>query len=229
MPAALYPRGKKLQFVTRSSTGITDSEMRAHLLCRACEMRFDQNGESDVLFSVAPKVTARHPLSETLRKAHAKENYSDFEVFSGPGLGLDMDKFAYFALSVAWRASIHDWAMPDGNAFTPIALGDFAEDMRRYLAGKTPFPSDFAVIIIVCSDDESRKMWIVPEAFMEANCLNVRFITRGIMFRVVMGHQMPQLFRDMSCVGPRKCLLYGNAKHRVKDLFDRLDGSVNAT
>jgi hypothetical protein len=106
MPAALYPRGKKLEFLSPSGVGLLKVQMKAHLLCRACETRFDQNGESEVLRHLAPKVTKRFPLHERLRLALPREEYPDFSRFAGYDVGLNMDKFAYFALSVVWRAPL---------------------------------------------------------------------------------------------------------------------------
>jgi hypothetical protein len=222
IPAALYPRGKELQFLSSDGVGTVTEEMKAHLLCRDCEMRFDQNGESEVLRWIVPKLTKRFPpLFERLRLACPREQTPDLARFAGYDLGFDMDKFAYFAVSVAWRASVHDWTLPNGTTMQRIPLGQFGEDMRRYLLVETSLPPAMAVIVIVSSDEQSRKMWFVPDEWVEANCLNVRFITRGIMFRVMMGYQMPRLFQDLSCTSPRKCIFYGNAEKRIKETADR--------
>src|SRR6266478_700301 len=80
------------------------------------------------------------------------------------------------------------------------------------------FPPDTAVIVIVCSDAESRKTWVTPSADVEADCLNFRFLTRGVFFRAMMGWRLPEFFRDRSCTSPRKCLFYGSAKHRIPEI-----------
>jgi hypothetical protein len=81
-------------------------------------------------------------------------------------------------------------------------------------------PPIWRVIVMVCSDKDSRKLWLAPlKPWVEADCLNIRFVAFGILFRTMMGYRMPQLFHDMSCTSPRKCLFYGNAQHRVKDIF----------
>jgi hypothetical protein len=222
MPAAFYPRGKKLQFLTNSGVATVTREMKAHLLCRDCEMRFDQNGESEVLRWIVPKLTKRFPpLFERLRLGRPREHWPDLARFAGYDLGLDMDRFAYFAVSIVWRASIHDWTLHNGSMMERIPLGQFANDVRHYLLGETSLPSAMSVIVMVSSDEESRKMWFVPDEWIEAKCRNVRFIVRGVMFRVIMGHEMPPLFHDLSCTSPQKCLFYGNAEKRMKETADR--------
>ena len=104
--------------------------------------------------------------------------------------------------------------------------------MRQYLLGTSSLPPDTAVIVIVCSDEESRKVWITPTTHVEATCLNFRFLARGVFFRAMMGRQLPVLFRDICCTSPRKCLFYGNAKHRmseISEIFDAHAGRLKST
>jgi len=145
--------------------------------------------------------------------------------FSGDDIGLDTGKFAYFALSAVWRSAVHQWVLPDGSTTPPIVLGAFEEPIRAYLLGKSPLPPDTAVIVVVCSDDEARKIWVTPSIHVEALCLNFRFLARGVFFRVMMGKHLPQYYRDRCCTSPRKCIFYGDAKHRmmeISQIFDSL-------
>jgi hypothetical protein len=69
MPAALYPKRMKLQYVTPEKSGIIAERMRARVLCLSCERRFNREGESEVLRDIAPKSLKRFPLHEKLRLA----------------------------------------------------------------------------------------------------------------------------------------------------------------
>jgi hypothetical protein len=219
IPAALYHRGgKKLLFATRSWKGETKTQIKDLLLCDACEDLFDENGESDVMRHIVPKVMTSFPLHEKLRLAIPREDHPDLKRFSGIDLGIDMDKFAYFALSQVWRAAVHDWEMPDGSTLPRMAIGDFEPPIREYLLGGD-FPPDTAVIVIVCSDSDARTVWNTPTVHVEANCLNFRFLMRGVFFRVMMGHGLPNYFRERCCRSPRKCLFYGSAAHRMPEIM----------
>jgi hypothetical protein len=103
IPAALYATPKKLEFATVESTGFVDEHIRVPLLCESCEGLFDRNGEQEVLRHIAAKSFKRFPLAEKLKLALPREEYPDLSRFCGTELGMDMDKFAYFALSVVWR------------------------------------------------------------------------------------------------------------------------------
>jgi hypothetical protein len=225
MPAALYPKGLKLQYVTPAKSGIIAQRMKARVLCVDCERRFNRNGESEVLRHIAPKSLKRFPLHEKLRVALPRQVDSTTSRYSGDDLGIDMDKFAYFTLSVVWRAAVHEWVAPDGRTPPRFELGNFAEPIRMYLLGKGPFPSDTAVIVVVGTDQESRNTWYTPTCFVEANCLNFRFLARGVFFRAMMGRHLSDYFRDTSCTSPRRCIFSANLKVRIQEMFEDLESA----
>lgn len=192
--------------------------MKEVLLCSTCESLLDQGGESYVLSQIAAKVTDEFPLHRMLSLDLRRESYPDISRFSGDDLGIDMEKFAHFALGIVWRATIHDWTMPDGTVLPRQAIDDFEPPIRSYLLGGA-FPMDTSVIVIVCSDHQSRSIWTAPNISVEANCRNFRFHARGVFFRVMMGSQLPEAFREWSCISPGKCLFYGNVAHRMPEIM----------
>ena len=234
LPAALYPKRRKPSFASRNRLVPLDSNCRHikdHILCVDCEQRFDRNGESEVLYWVSPK-SKTFRLRERLKVALPRDynqNDSDRSIsrYSGTDVGVDVDKFAYFAISVIWRGAVHDWALPDGSVRPHDALGGFVEPMRLYLLRQAPFPPDTSVIVIVGSDDESRKLWTIATPHVEADCLNFRFLTFGLLFRVLMGYRQWDYLRDHSCTSPRKCIFYGNMKHRMPEIMQIFEDAVN--
>jgi len=89
----------------------TSRQMKAHLLCRDCEARFDQRGEKWVManchrgansFKLRTAITSRPP----------DELWKDIRVYSltnNPILGQSAaDMLVYFALSVFWRAGVRE-------------------------------------------------------------------------------------------------------------------------
>ena len=208
IPAGLYHSGRKgLQSGTRSGTGRLERHIKDLLLCSGCEHLLDEGGESYVLSHIAAKVTGDFPLHRALSVALPRESYPDISRFSGDDLGINLEKFSHFALGIVWRATIHDWTMPDGTILPRQAIGDFEPPIRSYLLGG-PFPRDTSVIVIVCSDHESRRIWTLPTILVEANCLNFRFLARGVFFRVMMGYQSSDPFREMSCNSPEMSFLW---------------------
>jgi hypothetical protein len=119
-----------------------------------------------VLSQIAAKVTDKFPLHRKLSLALPRESDPDISRFSGDDLGINMEKFAHFALGIVWRAAIHDWTMPDGTILPRPSIGDFEPPIRSYLLGGT-FPPDTSVIVIVCSDLQSRSIWTTPTILIE--------------------------------------------------------------
>jgi hypothetical protein len=232
IPNALYPKHRKPSYATRHSSGPLDSkdkQIKSHLLCFDCEQRFSSNGEAEVLHWINPK-GKQFRLAERLALALPREcapEDRDQSVlrFSGYDVGANMDKFAYFAISIVWRGAVCDWTMPDGTVRPHDALGGFLEPMRLYLLGQSPLPQDTSVIVIVGSDGESRTVWTTPQTDVDAGCLNFRFLTFGVMFRVMTGYRQPQYFRDYSCTSPLKCIFYGSMKHRMPDIMAIFDNA----
>lgn len=222
MPAALYGnRKKEFEISTPYATMITKTQVKQPLLCQECEQRFDQNGETHVLEVIAPKNTEAFSLHERMRVAYARDSDASSSRFFGPDFGLDMAKFAYFAVSVIWRITVCQWPLPDGSLTTQLNLGDFHENMRKYLLGEITLPSDIAVIVIVCSDVESRQRFLHPAMFVAHGCMNFGFLARGVYFRVMMGYQMMPFLRAQSCTNPLKIVWYGDCKKRTLESLPR--------
>jgi hypothetical protein len=122
IPAALYPRARKPSFASRNRRLVAldskDKHIKDYVLCFDCEQRFDRNGESEVLSWVSPK-SKTFRLGERLKVAlprdyDPRDPDQSINRYSGTDIGADMDKFAYFAVSVIWRGAAHDWILPDG-------------------------------------------------------------------------------------------------------------------
>lgn len=217
MPAALYgKRNKDYELTTINGSSMTQEQMRQPLLCGKCEDRFDQNGESHVLKVIAPKAGKRFPLADRMSVAFPRDFDGQLCRFYAPDFDIDVVQFTYFAVSVVWRATQTQWMMPDGTMTQKQELGAFQENMRRYLTGETFFPSDMGVIVIVSSDEESRRRFFHPAGFVEGRCINFRFVARGICFRVMMGYQMWPALREASCTSPLRPIWFGNCEKQLE-------------
>ena len=221
----LYYSGKKrLEFINLLESGTDPEELQSPLLCRECESRFDRNGEDEVLKHVAPKlVLKRMPLVEQMKVAWARDDDPSAPRHDARDFDIDTEKFAYFALSIVWRRTIHEWSP----AIPRWDLGQFAEDMRRYLLGEIPFPTNMAVIVMVCSDEASRRMWTIPTHFVEAGCLNVAFDVRGIRFRVMMGH-LPLFARFADCRGPQRPIFFADCRKKTEKSWENIKAAQAA-
>jgi hypothetical protein len=141
--------GKNAIVLTPKIITATPKQVWAHLLCAECEKRISRNGESYVLTLLNRKNS--FALLDLLNKATPMKEEGALKVFSATDLGIDTDKLAYFALSIVWRGSVHDWKTIEGQT-TGVPLGPYEERIRQYLAGEAWFPADVLVAVHVCTD-----------------------------------------------------------------------------
>jgi hypothetical protein len=200
IPAAFY-RPKGQEYTTRKQSGVTDMEVKIRLLCGDCEVLFNDSGESEVIKWIAPKAK-QFPLYERIKLAIPILTLQNPDHYSGTTLGVNMDRFGYFALSVLWRSAVVEWPLPDGTMSSVIELGEHEELIRTFLLGESAFPVDTTVGVLVCTDQASREAWFTPskivdEAYVGMNV--VGFLLRGVLFRIFMGKTVPRDFHDRHC------------------------------
>ena len=82
----------------------------------------DENGESEVMLHIAPKVVTSLACVGT-SPCRSTGRYPDLERFSGVDFGINLDKFAYFTLSLVWLTAVHDWEIPDRWILPRMAMG----------------------------------------------------------------------------------------------------------
>jgi hypothetical protein len=157
-------------------------------------------------------------LGEKIRAAKSLDNHPELGKYRAADIGIDVESFAYFALSVVWRGAVHQWRFPNGQVSTKLDLGPYEERIRLYLRGKTPFPHDIcAVILMVSSDREGREVWGVPTQFAERGVQNFRLVTRGVVFRIALGNSISEELR----VGGLEngILFYGDLSRKIRQEF----------
>jgi len=227
MPAALYPKNRSLEYLSRGGvrTLIASNEIKAPLLCLECEQRFSRNGESEVLRHIAGKIANKpSPLLAKLAPLTVNEADETLKSHCGSDAGLNMDMFAYFALSIAWRSTF-SWPVPGAEDTKPLSLGQYEEPVRQFLANETKeFPRGTAVIVTVCTDEVSRKTWLLPAQSDDLWYHDIRFLAFGVMFGVALGKSMPPVLRHDSCHADGKRIHVGDAFKKTREALATLDG-----
>ena len=191
MPAALYPKNKKKLFATTKHKAFDPEQIVAPLLCDECENLFNQHGESEVLRWLAPKAKqGTSPLYAALRNGTPAWTDQDLRCYWGTSVGLSPEHFAYFGLSLVWRASACEWPLPKGEHTPQLGLGEFAEPIRLFLRRAAPFPANVYLMLTVCSDERSQQIWSPPQRSLEFDGLIVAPVL-GALFRFWLGRVLP--------------------------------------
>lgn len=122
--------------------------------------------------------------------------------FSGPSVGIDVDRLGYFALSVFWRAGAHVWNVGFGQKSTKLDLGADEEPIRLFLLGDGPLPRDLVLISTVCTDASSQGTLMTPgrrqgRFFPNVSAFGVT--TLGVHFMLFLG-PLPRPMRQLCCL-----------------------------
>lgn len=156
MPKAVYraiskgfpEHGQDVVLITGSnkSAAYTDKQVKKHLLCEGCELKFSKNGEDKVIplmarpngFKLATKIKKFKELS------HVKGETWYFP----PNDEAALD-FMYFAISIAWRLSATDWStfgLPETkNSIREESMVAFSD----FLLGNTELPENTYLAVYV--------------------------------------------------------------------------------
>jgi hypothetical protein len=188
--------------MTATVSKTSSEQLWARLLCTECEERFNKNGETYVLSWLSPKGIAQgtFPLVDRLKVALPIFRTPLLDVYAGENIGVDTERFAYFAVSILWRASVQRWRMPDGRLTTEIVIGDLEDEIRRYLLREAEFPADLAVVFTVSSDSESRCAFYPPAVCQNQVVFTYGLLVQGIHFRIFTGPNIPDEVRNVCCV-----------------------------
>jgi hypothetical protein len=212
IPAAMYKyihapslKNPNPIIVGHERTFTTSKQVKDYLLCSNCEGLFNERGEKEVLkWACKGK---QFPLGDRLAVAIPQRQFGDALVFSGDDIGLDTEKFGYFALSIIWRATVHEWDTPTGKS-TLLDLGPANEPIRKFLHGEAGYPAEAAVVLSICTDVYSRGAFFMPSRVLNFPGMCFVFLTLGLHFMVYIGREVGRILQDVCCVRSAARLIY---------------------
>jgi hypothetical protein len=85
----------------------TPRQLWAHLLCEPCEQLLNDRGEKPVL-ALLNGPSDNFPLLNRMDIALPLKVEPTVITYSGEAMGIDTDPLAFYALSVLWKASVHE-------------------------------------------------------------------------------------------------------------------------
>jgi len=209
--------------VTATKEFQTSKQVSDYLLCAECEDRFNKGGEKWVIEACWQSETA-FPLQQALQGATPLfTSGPDFTAYAGSDIpSIQIDKLAYFAASVLWRAGVNPWR-GYGTAPTRLTLGPYQEDLRRYLVGSTAFPTHVVLIVTVASTLETRRnsLIVFPWRGDRGAYHKYAFVIPGVTFQLCVGNCIPAHVRACCAVGsPQNFLFISRA--REEDVFQQM-------
>jgi hypothetical protein len=198
MPAAIFgqlrdPSRKNPHpvLITAGVSTTSSRQIKDYILCNDCEQRFSEQGESWVLANMARP--AGFALQDALMKAGPISVSDGFALFAGAAIpAINMNALVYFAMSVFWRAAVHQWRNIDGDT-TPIKLGQHEDEIRLFLMGGS-FPADVAITVSVWPKREVLPVAYTPRQGEAPGFEVFNFMIPGIEFRLYLGPLPAELY-----------------------------------
>ena len=186
MQKALYRRflkqsGESPLVMTPALVTSTSKQVRDFVFCGECERRFNVGGERYVMSQISD-ARKSFPLRDTLRE-QTPTPAGPFLQFSGHMAGVDVNKLAYYAVSMVWRGAVHSWQSMAGQT-TGLTVKSHMEEMRRYLLGETPLPANIYVFVLVCLDLVSQVQALSPFPVGGVSEQRFELLVSGIFFQV---------------------------------------------
>ena len=114
LPAFVYKKIRRssgannsLVVMSKDSFRFTDNQITDHVLCGACEQRFGE--VEDRVSRQCFQDDGSFPLLNALLGQPPLNDDPDVRAIAGKMAGIDVERFAYFASSILWRAGSHVW------------------------------------------------------------------------------------------------------------------------
>lgn len=233
LPAAAYksllnPEESNPSPYLMSGTKTVESsrQIKDYVLCGDCERLFNDNGERWVLAHMA--WVEKFPLREILRKAIPIRSIPGLTTYAaGAIVEIDVDKLEYFALSVVWRAAVHNWNPIHEEKYERLQLGRYREHLREYLLGIAPFPSNVITVISVYEEEHFVLSMFPPFAGAPRTKEGrpYSFLIPGIQFSMALGNRLKAESRELSShLQPeRRIFMSPLVNLGVKSVYDELE------
>jgi hypothetical protein len=188
--------------VTKDGSRSSSEQVTDNVLCANCESRFDRLGENYALRSAATR--KRFRLLEELEAtppSYANREWRGYKATDSPHI--KRDQLAYFALSVFWRAAVHQWPAVNGKEKTNKLLlgGANTEALRRFLLGEGPMPSTMTLFFVVLTDRLSQSSFYLPTISSKKDFRwGYGFFACGFMFNLTVGKKLDHQTADICLV-----------------------------
>jgi len=195
VPKALYRRLRMKSgdnpdpvIFTRKTAYTTSKQIKDCLLCYDCEQRFTRFGEDWVLRHY-DRGQGKFRLRKLIEGTKPIFQLPTVKLIPSAFISaVDMEKLAYFAVSVVWRAGVHRWRL-DSHEVKPIEIRpEQLEQLRLFLLGKTTFPSDtFLWVSVADASDSEVSFFTPPYGGFDKDHYSFRFLIPGMQFALFLG------------------------------------------
>jgi hypothetical protein len=208
------PSGKNPNPVAiRPGVAVASSdEVRQHFLCLECERRLNDGGERWVIANCY-QADGKFPLYDNIITRPPLPVSPIVTLYESRGVpGIEPEQLGFFAASILWRAGATDWR----NKRSPrIELGPYEDSLRQYLLGRTPFPKDAALRVILPTPALARLIATLPMPDRVDGVRSYKVFIPGIAFTMILGKHIPNSISEVAFMpSPNRIICISDQIHR---------------
>lgn len=197
LPAAVYrlvsdrgPKGLQPPIQFGKNVRFSSSrQIKDYLLCENCEAAIRVGGEDWVL-SNCYQSDATFPIRDAmLRQKASALSSAGTSLYKIDAIAeIDLNKVAYFALSIFWRVAVHKWRI--GKREVNIRLGTYTEALRGFLRGEA-FPKDACLVVRIAASDFTARRFSEPHSHTASGFHAHLFNMAGLDVVLLLGKRIP--------------------------------------
>lgn len=132
----------------RGTVLYSNDQTKQHALCSMCEGLFDKFGENIVLANCANGSTFR--LRDMISAIPCHEPSSWYGTLLPPNL--NAAAYAYFAISMVWRASTIEWNSREDAYYFGALRPKYEKIFAQFLLGERPLPDSVQIHVAIWSN-----------------------------------------------------------------------------
>lgn len=218
LPAALYKQFRDPfagsdpnPVVISNKRALTSSkQISSPFLCAGCEARLSVNGENYVMTQCVRR-RGQFKLRKLLKTATplCVIDEKEIEVYDVRSLlKKNIDRYLYFAASIFWRASAHDWKMGNKKVGGIRLGGEYQEQFRVYLLGEAGFPQNARIHVHVSSETTvPLSAAAIPTTYRLDRAHRHKFYIPGVLFILFLGYDAAVRFDNLALNGSNRNIM----------------------
>lgn len=177
-----------------------NEQVRDYVFCKDCEDRFNKNGEGWVM-KMCYRDGGSFSLKDILDEAEAEYSDSNMKVFAATKIPkVEVQKLVYFAASIFWKASVHQWRSGQHNLSVPQLGTHYSEEFRQHLLGAEEFPKNATLWLSVITESKLWDSFTFPYGGKENDYFRYHFLFRGFVFTLHLGKLVSKDIRQFCLV-----------------------------
>jgi len=183
----------------------TNQQVRGYVFCEECEALLNKNGEAWTV-NHCFRENKGFALREALEAQTPEyDNSPQLKLWAAAEIAsIDPNQLIYFASSVFWRMSVHEWKSGKDPIVRPQLGKKYESAFREFLLGNSQFPENAVLWLNVISDEHLYNYFTFPYGAKEKNYCRYEFQFLGLTFTLYLGSLVPQIIRQYCFVRSAK-------------------------